>query len=142
MSSLPLAELSRLEERDVVLMDVTAFLPDHHGVVRISPTAAWRVTVRDGKATLVEPRTTTPPVPLAADAPVANVVFQYGELSIPTNAIAGLAAGQVFDVSHSEPIRLAMDGIPFASGDLVVVGSRVGVRLTTLGRRSRGAGKL
>ncbi len=137
MTSLPVGELRTLRSRDVLVMDVTAFAPDRHGVIRISKTAAWRVTVGDGEVTLVEPRTTTPAAPLPLDSPSVNVVIEFGEVVIPAPALAGLAAGQQWPIEQAGRMRLSIEGRPFATGELVDLGAKLGVRLLEVGRPPR-----
>jgi type III secretion system YscQ/HrcQ family protein len=139
MTSLTVDELRSLRLRDVLLMDVTAYLPEHQGVIRISPTSAWRVTAAEGIATLVEPRTTAPRVAAPADSPSVNVLFEAGDVTIPLDSLPTLTAGQTLALDNSETVRLSVEGVVIACGELVQLGGKLGVRVLQLGPSTAGS---
>jgi flagellar motor switch/type III secretory pathway protein FliN len=133
MTSLPHQELFTLRVHDVLMIDVTAYEPNRTGVIRLSPTAAWRVTAGDDKVTLVERRTTTPRPNSPADSPTANVVFEYGRVTIPGESLEGLEPGRELAREHHDKVGLSVSGRLFAAGELVLLGNRLGVRISALG---------
>ncbi len=133
MTSLPIADLKSLRTRDVLLMDVTAFRPEGQALIRTSKRTAWRVKVDGERATLTEPKAVTPSPAMPLESPVVNVLFEYGDVVIPAEAAASLAAGQTLEVTNSNGIRLTIDGRPFGRGELVEVAAKLGVRILELG---------
>lgn len=137
MTSLPVADLRALRSRDVLLMDVTAFRPDGNGVIRTSRTTAWRVTAAGGQVTLVEPRTVVPSPPVAIDSPSVNVLFELGEVVLAVDQLGTLAAGRTFPIENGSAVRLKVDGQVIGRGELIEVGSKLGVKIAELGRSPR-----
>lgn len=136
MTSLPIDELLTLRVHDVLMMDVSAYEPGRSGLIRISPSVAWRVTAGDDKITLVERKTTTPRPHLPAGSPTANVLFEYGQVTIPLDVLEGLEAGKELAREHHDKVRLSIDGRHIAAGELVLLGNRLGVRISEMGRIS------
>jgi type III secretion system YscQ/HrcQ family protein len=132
MTTLAVHDLRSLRVRDVLLMDVTAFRPDRHAIIRTSRTTAWRVTVGEGQLTLVEPRTTAPVPPLPAGSPTVNIVFEFGAVVLTPGQIPRLAAGQTLPIEHAERIQLTIEGRPFARGELIEVTGRLGMRIVEM----------
>jgi flagellar motor switch/type III secretory pathway protein FliN len=133
MTSLPLDDALTLRVHDVVLMDVTAFLPNHIGVIRTSPDTAWRVSVNGETVVLQEARPATPIPSISRDSPVVVLLFEAGQVRIPLDKFGELAAGAKLDRHNATEILIRMDRKPFASGELIQVADRLGVRLLTVG---------
>lgn len=133
MTSLPLDDALSLRVHDVVLMDVTAFLPNRIGVIRTSEDTAWRVSV-DGEAVVLQESRPAAPVPeISRDSPVVILLFEAGQVRIPLDKYGELAPGAKIERHNATQILIRMDRTPFAAGELVQVGDRLGVRLQTIG---------
>jgi flagellar motor switch protein FliN/FliY len=87
-------------------------------------------TPREALPMSTPPSTTTPPA-LAVDVPVTLVV-ELGRLNLTVNRLADLKPGDVLELGrHSrEPVELTSGGRLVARGELVLIDTELGVRVT------------
>jgi len=69
-------------------------------------------------------------IDILLDATV-EVSVQFGHVQMPARELIQLGPGSVLKLDRQigEPVELLMRGIPFATGRLVVVGDRLGVKV-------------
>ena len=80
-----------------------------------------------------EPSRAAGPVVDPMDAPVTLTV-ELGRLTLPLSRLAGLKAGELLELDrHSrEPVEISSNGRIVARGDLVLIDSDLGVRVTSV----------
>jgi type III secretion protein Q len=135
------AELASLAPRDIVLLDVAPF--DERGAVRalLLPPGlpGLRVRVKDGwmsiDSTMDASMDTSapPPAPSIDDVPLV-VDCEVGRVNLTIAQLRELAPGQVLDLGSDATARivLRLNGQVIATGELVRIAERTGVRITEL----------
>jgi type III secretion protein Q len=74
---------------------------------------------------------------VAIDHLPLRLVFDLGEVSMPLEAVRQLQAGQTIDLGHplERAVRVRINGVHIATGELVDIDGHLGVTLTALVRR-------
>ncbi len=74
---------------------------------------------------------------VAIDHLPLRLVFDLGEVSLPLEAVRQLQAGQTIDLGHplERAVRVRINGVHVATGELVDIDGHLGVTLTALVRR-------
>lgn len=79
------------------------------------------------------PATATNPIDFLRDVPV-TITAQLGHVVLPIGEILKLGPGAVLELEElvSQPVQLTVRGVPFATGEVVVVEDRFAVRIKQL----------
>lgn len=157
-SKLPMNELSELRAADVVWIETASIARDG---VAIELVTAEQESIWKCRARRHELRMVAAGVPAAAassqEAPLASnpkgvqvmsaerwrldvpVTFELGTLSMKVDEIEQLQPGQIVDLPQdvaTATVTLRVAGAPVAEGALIVVGKRLGVRISRMLARS------
>ncbi|MBI1247962.1 hypothetical protein GC197_09000 [bacterium] len=128
MTQLSVAELKQIGPGDVVVMDVSTYAENGRGLVRFPPRLVWRVHVEGDQVIFEESFESESPVP-QADQLMLTVVAELGRISITAQNIAELAPEAALSFLPGDLVTLSMAGQSFATGELVKIGPKVGVRV-------------
>lgn len=142
--SVPARELRGVGAGDVILLDRPVL--DAEGalaaVLRAGTGAGfpgWRARLHGGRLTLLEPvdalMDNAEPPPLSGFADLMlPVEFIAGRLDLPLSRLQELAPGQVLDLGRdaAAAISVRVNGQVVATGELVQLGERTGIRLTSV----------
>lgn len=131
LTQLSFDDLRSLRPGDVVLLDVAAPRDKPTGLVRLAPTATWRVSLAGEGAKLIGPVKLAHWGRDAAGGRVATLVFEQGRVELTAEQVAGLAADAELPVTGADEIVIRNAGRMVGAGELVHLGSRTGVRIQT-----------
>lgn len=130
--SLPitLAELQQVEVHDVLLADLTPFAKGQLCELRSGKQTFGNGTLTDKTFTLKQLST------MATNAPVNDLemelTFVVGQSTLTVGELRSLAPGFVFELGGvSDGITICANGKAIGKGELLEVGDRVGVRVTS-----------
>ena len=133
LTQLTVDQVQNLKINDVVMMQITRFQENPVGIVRFPPNMPWRVTLEDETVTFNEAVEVPSPSSLEPDTAIVNVVFQKGTVQMLASQLATLEADSTVTAQRAETITLSSNGKPFAEGELVKIGDRLGTKLLILG---------
>ena len=133
---LTVAELRSLKTFDVLLMDPAGPFGEACLLV-LSPRHRYPATLKNQTLSVTslmsQPETPAPASTAAIpveDLPV-QLVFDVGSLEVTVGELRALNPGHTFELARSieRPVSIRANGQPVATGELVQIGDRVGVRL-------------
>jgi type III secretion system YscQ/HrcQ family protein len=126
---LAIEELQRLKIHDVLLLDTSTFVDNREGLIRFSPTYAWRVGIADNQSTCIELLNTPEAENVHEDEISVTIVVEMGHVRCSVDELSGLQPDSILTIADGEMISLRCGGRPFARGELVLIADRPGVRL-------------
>lgn len=133
------AELARIAPRDVMLLDQSPIDAESAlaAVLCMPGFPGFRVRIAGSRASLESPvdvAMDTPPTPPAASIDEVPLVIEcdVGRISLTIARLRELSAGQVLDLGFDATSRVALrlNGQVIATGELVRIAERTGVRIT------------
>lgn len=143
--SLPMLEIGALSSGDVLFFDVCYFANQNRQCLMIENRPAWLVERRMNGFTVISPWSETMnqqvimndvDVESAIDTDTieVNVNFQMPDQQMSLKEIQALAPGYVFDLQAepSKAVQVTVNGRGLGYGELVSVGGKLGVRLTSI----------
>jgi len=125
-----------------LLADLACGLPPAANDLRvvIGATGLTVATPLDEEGWTMHPDPDVSPSPadqVAIDHLPLRLVFDLGEVAMPLEAVRQLQAGQTIDLGHplERAVRVRVNGVHIATGELVDIDGHLGVTLTALVRR-------
>jgi flagellar motor switch/type III secretory pathway protein FliN len=131
LTQLAFDDLRSLRPGDVVLLDVAAPRDKPTGLLRLAPTATWRVGLAGDHAKLIGPVKLTHWGRDGAAGRVAALVFEQGRVELSAEQVAQLAPEAELPIVDADKIVIRNGGRVVGAGELVHLGARTGVRIQT-----------
>ena len=131
MTQIPAEELRKLAVGDVLMMEISTFGENGRALVRFQRNKVWKANVED-ETILFDEAVDSPAPTSLGDGVTLNVTFELGRITLTAAQVASLAPGASIPRVKSDQVWLTAENRAFASGELVRIGDRLGVRVASI----------